>query len=502
MSGAPLRNIVIAGGGTAGWMAAAALARLTANGSTTISLVESDEIGTIGVGEATIPPIKAFNALLGIDEADFLRQTKGTYKLGIEFVDWGKEGEHYLHPFGTYGADVDGIKFHHIWLRQRVLGLNIPYEELCLSAVAANANRFMPPNADPRSPLSTLDYAFHFDAGLYARYLRAYAEARGVRRFEGKIALVEQRAEDGFITALQLDDGRRIAGDFYLDCSGFRGLLIEETLKAGYEDWSHWLPCDSAVAMPSARTAPLIPYTRSTAREAGWQWRIPLQHRTGNGYVYCSAQISDDQAAATLQASLDGEALGEPRQLRFKTGRRKRAWVKNCVAIGLASGFLEPLESTSIHLIQTGISKLLALMPDSTHPAHERDEYNRLAALQWETIRDFIILHYKLNKRPGEFWQRCATMDIPPTLQRKIDLFSYSGRLFRYDDELFTDANWSAVMLGQGLIPERYDALADTQDAAHMAGLLSQMRDVFRQTAQRMPSHENYVARICEDSKR
>jgi tryptophan halogenase len=501
VSGHPLRNIIIAGGGTAGWMTAAALARLSANGTTTVTLIESDEIGTVGVGEATIPPIKAFNGLLGIDEADFLRETKGTYKLGIEFVNWGGEGERYIHPFGTYGADVEGIKFHHIWLRQRALGLDIPFEDLCLSIVAARANRFAPPVSDPRSPLSTLDYAFHFDAGLYARYLRHYAEARGVRRIEGKITHVDQRATDGFITGLALDGDRHIEGDFFIDCSGFRGLLIEETLHAGYEDWSHWLPCDSAVAMPSARTTPLLPYTRATAREAGWQWRIPLQHRTGNGHVYCSAHVSDDEAASVLRANLDGEPVGEPRQLRFTTGRRKRAWVKNCVAIGLATGFLEPLESTSIHLIQTGISKLLALLPDATHPAHERDEYNRLAALQWQTIRNFIILHYKLNKRPGAFWQRCAAMDVPDTLQRKIDLFSGAGRMFRYDDELFTDANWSAVMLGQGVLPKRYDMLADTQDAAHMAGLLTQMRDVFRQAANQMPSHDDYIARLSGGSR-
>jgi len=502
MTAAPLRNIVIAGGGTAGWMAAAALSRLKANGVTTITLVESDEIGTVGVGEATIPPIKNFNGLLGIDEHDFLRHTQGTYKLGIEFVAWGTEGERYIHPFGKYGADVEGIKFHHIWLRQRALGLNIPYEDLCLSIVAARANKFAPPNPDPRSPLSTLDYAFHFDAALYARYLRNYAEARGVLRHEGKIARVEQRADDGFITALRLEDGQLIEGDFFVDCSGFRGLLIEETLRAGYEDWSQWLPCDSAVAMPCGRTEPLLPYTRSTARAAGWQWRIPLQHRTGNGYVYCSDYISDDEAAATLRANLDGEVLGEPRQLRFTTGRRKSAWVKNCVSLGLASGFLEPLESTSIHLMQTGISKLLALLPDNSHPAHERDEYNRLAALQWETVRDFIILHYKLNARPGAYWQHCAAMDVPATLKRKIELFRHAGRMFRYDDELFTDSNWSAVMLGQGLMPTSCDALADTQDAAHMAGLLTQMRDVFRQTAMQMPTHQAYIARMCQGQKR
>lgn len=501
MTAQPLRHIVIVGGGTAGWMTAAALARLGANGVTKVTLIESDDIGTVGVGEATIPPIKNFNGLLGLDERDFLRQTRGTYKLGIEFVDWGAEGTRYIHPFGTYGSDVEGIKFHHIWLRQRARGLDIPYEELCLSIVAARANRFAPPNPDPRSPLSTLDYAFHFDAGLYAHYLRQYAERRGVARHEGKIAQVHQHAETGFITGVTLAGDRRIDGDFFVDCSGFRGLLIEESLHAGYEDWAHWLPCDRAVAIPSAPTTPLLPYTRATARPAGWQWRIPLQHRTGNGHVYCSAAMSDDEAVALLTANLDGEALAPPRHLRFVTGRRKKAWVKNCVAIGLSCGFLEPLESTSIHLIQTGISKLLALLPDMSHPDHERAEYNRLTALQWETIRDFIILHYKLNARPGAFWAQCAAAAIPATLQRKIDLFRHAGRMFRYDDELFTDANWSAVMIGQGLIPAHYDVLADTQDAAHMAGLLNQMRDVFRQTAHHMPSHEDYITKLCRESR-
>ncbi len=499
MTIAPLRNIVIAGGGTAGWMAAAALARVLSNSTTKITLVESEEIGIVGVGEATIPPIKRFNAMLGIDEFDFLRHTQGTYKLGIEFVDWGREGERYIHPFGVYGSEIDGVKFHQVWLRLRAQGLNIAYEDLCLSIVAARNHRFTPPNPDPRSPLSTLDYAFHFDAGLYARYLRRYAEAHGVERREGQITRVTQRADDGFITALVMADGTEISGDFFVDCTGFRGLLIEETLHSGYEDWSHWLRCNSAVAVPSARTTPLLPYTRSTARAGGWQWRIPLQHRTGNGYVFCNDAVSDDEASATLLANLDGEALAAPRFLRFTTGRRKKAWVKNCVALGLASGFLEPLESTSIHLVQSGLSKLIALLPDSSHAAHERDEYNRLTALQWEYIRDFIILHYILNARRGSaFWERCAAMDIPATLRRKIDLFAGSGRMFRYDDELFTDANWSAVMLGQGLVPARLDPLAANHNVDHMIGLLTQMRDVFRQSAQQMPTHEGYIAQHCQ----
>ena len=433
----PVRNVVIAGGGTAGWMAAAALSRMLPMDVTRIILVESDEIGIVGVGEATIPPIKTFNAMLGIDENEFVARTNGSFKLGIEFDGWLREGEAYLHPFGAYGRDINGVKFHHFWLKLQQQGFAVPINEFNMSAVAARHFRFERPNGNPASAASALDYAYHFDAGLYARFLRNYAEQRGVVRHEGKIDRVEQRDKDGYISALVMEDGAQIDGELFIDCTGFRALLIEETLKSGYEDWSHWLPCNRALAVPTARTEPLLPYTRSTARKAGWQWRIPLQHRTGNGLVYCSDHLSDDEAASILTDNLDAEMLADPRPLRFVTGRRKLAWNKNCVALGLAGGFLEPLESTSIHLIQAGISKLLALFPDKNFSARERDEYNRLTALQWEQIRDFLILHYRLNERPEPFWQRCAAMDIPESLQRKIDLFAGRGRLFRHEDELF-----------------------------------------------------------------
>ncbi len=498
MKPVPIKTVVIAGGGTAGWMAAAALARLQANGVTRVILVESDEIGIVGVGEATIPPIKTFNAMLGIDEDAFLKATQGTFKLGIEFVGWGRQGESYLHPFAAYGHDINGIKFHQIWLKLRSQGMPVPLSDLNLSAVAARHGRFDRPTGDPRSVLSQLDYAYHFDASRYAAFLRAHAEAQGVVRMEGKIASIEQRPEDGFITALVLDDGRRIEGDLFIDCTGFRALLIEGALKSGYEDWSHWLPCDRAVAVPSTRTVPLLPYTRSTAREAGWQWRIPLQHRTGNGHVYCSQDISDDEATAVLLANLDGEAIGAPRQLRFVTGMRKRPWINNCIALGLASGFLEPLESTSIHLIQTGISKLLALFPDSSFAVHERDEYNRLNTIQWQQVRDFLILHYKQNARSGSaFWGRVAAMPIPDTLARKMALFGSAGRLFRYDDELFTDANWTAVMIGQGLLPASYDPMADTLDMREVRHMVGRIGDLFAKTARRMPTHAEFIAQHC-----
>jgi tryptophan 7-halogenase len=500
-SNEPIRQVVIVGGGTAGWMAAAALSRLAANGVTKIMLIESDEIGIVGVGEATIPPIKTFNAMLGIDENEFVAKTQGSFKLGIEFDGWSQAGEKYLHPFGAYGSDINGVKFHQIWLRLKALGLKTSLADLNLGTVAAKHGRFDRPSPDRRSVTSTIDYAFHFDAGLYAKFLREYSEARGVVRLEGKIVQVEQRGSDGFIDAVAMESGARINGDLFIDCSGFRGLLIEETLKTGYEDWTQWLPCDRALAVPCARTEPLLPYTRSTARTAGWQWRIPLQHRTGNGYVYCSDYVSGDEATATLLGSLDGKALADPRPLRFVTGRRKQAWNKNVVSLGLASGFMEPLESTSIHMVQAGISKLLALFPDMSFATHERDEYNRLTALQWEQTRDFLICHYKLNKRVEPFWKRCAAMDIPESLTRKIELFRARGRLFRYEDELFSDASWTAVMMGQGLMPQGHDPLADTLDPNEVDHMVERMAEMFEGAAQQMPAHSEFIARHCAGSK-
>ncbi|HVY24569.1 MAG TPA: tryptophan halogenase family protein [Steroidobacteraceae bacterium] len=491
-----IRHVVIAGGGTAGWMAAAALSRLTGNGMTKVTLVESDEIGTVGVGEATIPPIKSFNGLLGIDENDFLARTEGTFKLGIEFDGWLHEGHAYMHPFGSFGHDMNGTRFHQFWLKFRESGGAGVLGDYSLCNVAAKLNRFIRPVPDRSSVLSTLDYAFHFDAGLYARYLRHYSEQHGVKRVEGKIQHVEQR-EDGFIASLVLEGDLRLSGDLFIDCTGFRGLLIEQTLKTGYEEWTRYLPCDRAVAVPSERAEPLRPYTRTIAGTAGWQWRIPLQHRMGNGHVYCSRFISDDEAAATLLKSLDGKPLADPRIIPFTTGRRKLAWNKNCVALGLSAGFMEPLESTSIHLIQSGISKLMALFPNRNFSSIERDEYNRLSTLQWETTRDFLIAHYKLNRRREPFWRECAGMEIPETLARRLKLFSATGRYFRGEYELFDEVNWTAVLIGQGLIPESYDPLVDIVDEADLQQTMNGIRSAFVRAAEHMPSHADFIRQHC-----
>ncbi|MBX3564058.1 MAG: tryptophan 7-halogenase [Sphingomonas sp.] len=493
----PIRSIVIVGGGTAGWMAAAAFSRLTRTG-VKVTLVESDAIATVGVGEATIPPIRNFNGLLGLDENDFLARTQGTLKLGIDFVGWRYEGDRYFHPFGEFGFDIEGVKFHQFWRKLHESGLASGIGDYNLCARAMDLGRYQPPSSDPASILSRMAYAYQFDASLYAGYLREYAEKRGVVRLEGKVVEVPVRGEDGHIEAVVLEGDRRVEGELFIDCTGFRALLIEQTLGAGWESWAHWLQCDRAVAVPceSAPDGTITPYTRCTAHSAGWQWRVPLQHRIGNGYVYCSGDISDDAARETLLANLDGAALRDPFILKFEAGRRKKAWHKNCVALGLSSGFLEPLESTSIHLIQAGISKLMALLPDVGFSAIERDEYNRLTDIQMEQVRDFIILHYHANARKdGDLWRRVREMEIPGTLTRKLDLFRGRGRLFRYEDELFAESSWIAVMLGQGIYPAGWDPLADTIDPVQIRNTLDRIKALFAQTAQSMPRHEEWLAR-------
>ncbi|MCW3835714.1 tryptophan halogenase family protein [Sphingomonas canadensis] len=494
----PIRSVVIVGGGTAGWMAAAAMAKLVRAG-VSVTLVESDAIGTVGVGEATIPPIRNFNALLGIDEADFLARTAGSIKLGIEFVDWTREGHRYAHPFGEFGFDLDGVKFHHYWRKLHESGAAGWIEDYNFCAVAMRAGKYLPPVADPNSVLSRLAYAYHFDASLYAAYLREYAEARGVVRREGRVVDVALRGEDGFIESVKLENSGNIEGDLFLDCSGFRGLLIQQALGTGFESWAHWLQCDRAVAVPSASAGEEVtPFTRSTARAAGWQWRIPLQHRVGNGYVYCSNDISDEDARATLLANLDGEPLRDPFVIRFEAGRSKLVWNRNCVALGLASGFLEPLESTSIHLIQTGISKLLALFPDRGFSPVERNEYNRLSITQLEQVRDFIIFHYHANqRRTGDLWRRVREMEVPDTLARKVALFAEGGRFFRYEDELFAESSWIAVMLGQGVMPRRWDRLVDAIDPAEVKDRLDRIRAAFARAAEAMPRHHEWLAKHC-----
>ncbi|WP_230632446.1 tryptophan halogenase family protein [Sphingomonas sp. Leaf37] len=487
MSGEPIGRVVIVGGGTAGWMAAAAAARFLDDGRRTITLIESDAIGTVGVGEATIPPIRGFNARLGIDEAEFLRATGGTPKLGIEFVGWTDGRDRYIHPFGTHGRDIEGLNFHQLWLKLRHEAGIGSIEDYAMSAVAARAHRFAPPSPDPRSPLSGLEYAYHFDAGLYAGFLRSRAEAQGAVRVEGRIVGVEQD-EHGHVTAVRLEGDRRVEGDLFIDCSGFRSMLLGETMGVSFEDWSHWLPCDRALAVPTERSAPLLPYTRATAHGAGWQWRIPLQHRTGNGHVYASAFTDDAEAERVLMAHLDSQPTAPARQLRFKAGRRAQMWKGNVVALGLAGGFLEPLESTSIHLIQTGLSKLFGLFPDMRFTDIERDEYNRLMSDQYVAIRDFIILHYAATMRDDTpFWRYVRTMPLPDTLTRKIALFREKGRIFRYDDELFAIPSWVAVMLGQGIIPDGYDPVVDALDTERVAGALRRMRGDYAAMAQQMP---------------
>lgn len=488
-----ITRVVIVGGGSAGWMTAAALSNALSAGKCQITLVESDEIGIVGVGEATIPPIKVLNQTMGIDEVEFLRMTQGTIKLGIQFVDWAEPGRSYFHQFGPHGVQFDYAPLHQYWLKHRH---ELPgIDEFSMAWAAASRGRVDRPTQDPRLISSHFDYAYHFDAGLYARFLRQVSEKRGVERIEGRIVDVGLRADNGHVDHVVLEGGLKISGDLFIDCSGFRGLLIEGALKTGYEDWSHWLPCNRAVAVPCESAGEPLPYTRSTAREAGWQWRIPLQHRIGNGYVYCSDHISDDEAAERLLQRLDGKPLAQPRPLRFVTGRRRQLWNRNVVAIGLASGFLEPLESTALHLVQSGISKLLALWPDRDFDPAVATEYNRLAALEFERVRDFIVLHYRLNRRTEDLWRRTATMPIPDSLQYKIDQFARYGRIVVDGADLFGPASWLAVHLGQLNDPRRHDPLVDQRGIDGLR-FLKQQHQAMVHAAERMPGHMAFLRRI------
>lgn len=493
-----IRKIVIAGGGSAGWMTAAALAKIVSKEICQITLVESPAIGTVSVGEATIPQIRFFNSLLGLDENDFIKATKGTFKLGIEFVNWLKEGQSYMHPFGPYGSNMNGVPFHHYWLRSHEIGKSENILDYCVEGAAAKQNRFVRRinNAPPQ--LASVNYAFHFDAILYAKYLQKFAIAKGVNHFEGKIEKVNLKAENGFIQSLTIENGENIEGDLFIDCSGFNGRLIEQALNTGFEDWSHWLPCNKAVAQACEPEAEIRPYTISTARDAGWQWQIPLQHRIGNGHVFSSKYMSDDEATSVLQNNLPGKAIGEPRILSWKNGRRRKAWNKNCIAIGLAAGFLEPLESTGLQLVQSAISRLLSLFPDKSFRQADIDTYNQNTNFEIERIRDFIIAHYKLNQRQdSEFWLMCQQMEIPDTLKSKLALYQSSGRIFRENNELFNELSWFSVLNGQGMKPTSYHPLIESMSEKDLLSHLQNMRSTISGIVQSIPEHTQFIQRNC-----
>ena len=486
-AGKTFNRILIVGGGTAGWMAAAALAK-TFGTHRNIVLIESDQIGTVGVGEATIPAIKNFHMLLELDEIDFLTAVNGTFKLGIEFENWGRLGDRYFHPFGPPGTDAWAAQFHHYWLKARQIGERRDLGEFSLEASLSRAGKFGM-NGE-RKP----NYAYHFDAGLYAGMLRRYSERLGVERIEGKVVSVKQVAASGDIESVVLESGQVVAGDFFIDCSGFRGLLIEQTLKTGWEDWSHWLRSDSAVAVQSESMAPPMPCTRATARSAGWQWKIPLQHRVGNGMVYCSDYLTDDQAAKLLLDGIDGAPISEPRTIKFNTGRRRRQWNRNCLALGLASGFLEPLESTSIHMIQNSLIRFIKLFPVADINPAEVDQFNHDVRLEAERIRDFIILHYHVNQRTDSaYWTDCREMNIPESLAHKIELFRANARVFRDHYELFAEQSWVAVMAGQGIEPAGYHPIVDTLSEQQLTDFLASVRASIGQIIARQPLHQDYL---------
>ena len=495
-----IERIVIVGGGTAGWMTAAALSRLAEKRTVAITLIESEAIGTVGVGEATIPPIVEFNQLLGIDEREMMAATQATFKLGIQFANWGQVGESYFHPFGTYGYHMGGIAFHQVWHRARSEGERRPLQIFNLETVAAHFGRFSRTQDFQRDDLPTMNYAYHIDATRYAAFLRAYSEKRGVVRTEGKVVDTTLDPESGFVSSVTMDDGTEVEGDLFIDCSGFRGLLIEQALETGYDDWRHYLPCDRAVALPCERedgSGP-APFTKATAHSAGWQWCVPLQSRNGNGHVYCSEYMSDDEAHDILVKNLAGKPGAEPNFLRFVTGRRKKAWNRNVIAIGLSSGFMEPLESTSIHLINSGINRLVAILSLDGVPQNQQDTYNRLTDKEYRRIRDFLILHYNATARDDSpFWDYVRTMEVPETLTEKIELFKANGQIFREEDELFNETSWAAVMMGQGTHMDGHGPIAASMVIPELKGELDEMEKSVRFAVQQMPSHAEYVARYC-----
>lgn len=491
-------RVLIVGGGTAGWLAAASLARLLGPAAR-IELVESEAIGTVGVGEATIPQIRLLLGVLGINELDFMRHTSATIKLGIQFEGWGRPGESYMHAFGATGRPLGYAPFHHYWLRAQAEGLRSDLWDFSLNYQAARHNRYQPLEADPRAGHEGLVPAFHFDAGKVAIYLRRYAERLGVHRTEGKVVDVQLRGEDGFIDAVRLEDGRSLGADLFVDCSGFRALLIGDALGTGFDDWSHWLPCDRAVAVQSEGTEPLVPYTRAIAREAGWQWRIPLQHRTGNGHVFCSAHTSEAAATETLLANLDGAPRGTPRVLKFTTGMRRSVWRRNCVALGLASGFMEPLESTSIHLVQSGVDRLVKLFPGPRPEPAAIAEYNRQTRREFELIRDFLVLHYHANERPGDFWAACRDMPLPDGLAHKMAVFRQTGGIFREPEDLFAEEAWLQVMTGQNVQPAAWHPMADRVSRDQLAQFMRESSTSVQRLVDGLPSHAAFIAQHCAE---
>jgi tryptophan halogenase len=497
-----LKQIVIVGGGAAGWMTAAALSRLLRPQDVSLTLIESEEIGIIGVGEATIPDMLQFNLFLGIAEDELMRATQATFKLGIEFVDWSRKGSRYFHPFGFHGVDIDGLDFHQYWLRCRADGHAHSLGDYCLTEIVARKNKFgFPDTRVPGAPASYLRYAYHFDAALYAAFLRRHAESRGVKRVEGKVCEVLRAPESGDLSGVRLANGGTVTGDFFVDCTGFRSLLLDKTLGVPWVDWRHWLPCDAALAVACEHDGPPRPYTMSTAKTAGWQWKIPTQQRTGNGHIYCSEFMSEDEATASLMDSLDGQPRGAPRLIRFAAGHREKFWEKNCVAIGLSAGFLEPLESTSLYLIRQGISRFIALFPDASQPPIFRDEYNRWMRKDFEQVRDLLVFHYHANARDEPFWRHCRNIDIPESLQRRVSLFSEGGRFLRHEGELFPNASWVAVMLGQGVVPRVVDPLVASRPVADIEAKLALLREAMNEFADTLPTHEEVLGRFRASSR-
>lgn len=490
-----IKKVVIVGGGTAGWISAALLKKVVGS-PIDVELVESESIGTVGVGEATIPPIRLLNNVLGVNESEFLTKTKGTIKLGIQFENWRVQGENYFHSFGAAGKSMAFCHFHHFWQRAQDLGLQTNLWDYDLNYLAAKAGKFAQINS--KDPIIELPYAYHFDAGLYAKFLREISERMGVKRTEGLIEDVEQDNDSGFINALILKDGRKISGDLFIDCSGFRGLLIQQQLGTGFDDWSHWLPCDRAIAIPSERLTQTLPYTRSIAHSAGWQWRIPLQHRNGNGLVYSSQYYSQQQALDLLTNNLESQAIGEPNFIQFQTGRRRQQWSRNVVSVGLSSGFLEPLESTSIHLIQSAIVRLIHLFPHQGIKPVDVAEYNRQSKTEYEQIRDFIILHYHVNERTdSHFWRDLRNMEVPDSLRHKIELFRATGRLFREQNDLFLESSWLQVLLGQGIKPQDYHPIVNNLSEAKLFAMLRNIQAIKNEPLAKLPSHDDFLQSFC-----